>query len=396
MNERVGNEGERTRVALIITELSAGGAEKALVELALRLDPTRFEPVVFTLSGLPRDQENTLAPILARRGIEVVPLDVRGVASAISAIWRLSRLLKRGGFQVAQGFMFHANILGRLAARLARTPVFCAGVRVAERDAPRRLKIDRLFARLCDRWVCVSESVARFTVDVGGIEASRVVTIPNGASTTAGDLADSAAPPLPDGWEASERKAVAVGRLARQKGFDELLSDADSWLLAPRQEKWTLWIFGEGEERESLERIVSEKGLGEVAFLPGWRSDVRRLLEDADLFLLPSRWEGMPNALLEAASLGKACLCRNAEGVAEILGAGAQEQVVESASGPEWRAAAVRLMSDADLRARLGASNRSRAESEFSSSKTARRYEELWTTLLAERAREKRYDDRTA
>ena len=389
MNERSSDEAKRVKVALIITELSAGGAEKALVELALRLDPTRFEPVVFTLSGRERDQENSLAPILAKRGIEVVPLDVRGGASALAAVWRLSRRLKRGGFQVAQGFMFHANILGRIAARLARVPVFCAGVRVAERDAPRRVKLDRLLARLCDRWVCVSELVARFTIDVVGIDPTRVVVVPNGATSTAGDLAERDAPPLPDAWASGGRKAIAVGRLSRQKGFDELLSDAGSWLRDPRARGWTLWIVGEGEERASLERIVAERGLGDVAFLPGWRPDVRRLTSEADLFLLPSRWEGMPNALLEAAALGKACLCRDVEGVAEILGDGAAEQVVGAASGSAWREAALRLTSDAALRARLGEANRARVEREFSPEKTARRYEDLWTSLLEERRKKR-------
>ena len=126
------------RVALLILELSVGGAEKALFQLATKLDRERFSPVVYSLSGRVEDLERSLAPELRARGIEVVEFGLRSALGTPLALWRLRRRLRKDRVAVLQCFMFHANILGRFAGRLAGVPVVCAGIRVAERDAPRR------------------------------------------------------------------------------------------------------------------------------------------------------------------------------------------------------------------------------------------------------------------
>ncbi len=378
----------KIKVALLITELSRGGAEKALLQLATTLDLTRFEPVVFSLSGLARDLENSLVPLFRDAGIETVELGLTGLRNAPSVFRRLTRELKRRQVDVLQSFMFHANIFGRFAGRAAGVPVVCSGIRVAERDAPRRLALDRWTRSLVDAWVCVGEATADFSRTVGRLPGKRVFSIPNGVrvpdeETLEKSIATSDFTWVPEPF-GRRKRIVCVGRLARQKGFDRFLENAASW--APQiANDWEIWIVGDGPEREALRRIVETRGLANVVFFAGWRPNVPEILAGADLFALPSRWEGMPNAALEAASVGKAALCSDVEGVAEILGNDAAPQSCAFDDDKSWRDKILTLTSDAALREELGRRNRNRVAQEFSVESATRKYEALWTRLLTEK-----------
>ncbi|MBQ9799519.1 MAG: glycosyltransferase [Thermoguttaceae bacterium] len=378
----------KIRVAMLITELARGGAEKALLQLATTLDLTRFEPVVFSLSGLARDLENSLVPLFRDAGIETIELGLTGLRNAPSVFRRLTRELRRRQVDVLQSFMFHANLFGRFAGRAAGVPVVCSGIRVAERDAPRRLALDRWTRSLVDAWVCVGEATADFSRTVGRLPKERVLSIPNGVRVpdlesleTTNANADFTWVPEPFG---RRKRIVCVGRLTPQKGFDRFLENAATW--APRiANDWEIWIVGDGPERDALRRIVETNGLANVVFFAGWRPNVPGILASADLFALPSRWEGMPNALLEAASVGKAALCSDVEGVAEIFGNDTTSQICAFDDDKSWRDKILALTNDAALRDELGRRNRNRVAQEFRVESATRKYEALWTRLLAEK-----------
>ncbi len=392
-----GTKDGKIRVAFIIAELAPGGAEKALVHLVLGLDRERFESVVYSLSGRERDRKNSLAPLLRANGIETVELGMRSLWNLPTTFWRLRTLLKRQAPLLAQSFMFHANLIGRFSARAAGVPIVCSGIRVAERDSKIRLSLDRLTKSFVDVWVCVGESTAEFTRVVGKIPASRVVSIPNGVKTvnidgrvrvvTAGNansalsLRDEPTEPLeiipPFGVR---KRLITVGRLSRQKGIDWLLENARKWLTEERSRDWELWIVGDGEEKERLLRIVAAQGLEKDVFFTGWRPDCVDLVERSDLILLPSRWEGTPNVLLEATAVGKPTLCARVEGVEEILG-DSDWQICDWGDVDAWTSKCVKLMDNEDLRIKLGLRNQKRVLNEFTVERTTEKYIRLWKKL---------------
>ncbi len=387
----------RTRVAFLITELAPGGAEKALVHLVLSLDRERFEPVVYSLSGRKIDCVNSLAPLLRANGVETVELGMRSVWELPSTLWRLRTLLKRQAPILTQSFMFHANLLGRFAARAAGVPIVCSGIRVAEHDSKLRLTLDRLTRRLVDVWVCVGEAAAEFTRTVGRIPTSRVVSIPNGVKTmivdgrvrvmTAGfavaslqkEGSDSGSLDVPPGFGVRKR-LIAVGRLTEQKGFDWLLENARKWLTKERASDWELWIVGDGKEKERLLSIVAAQGLQKDVFFTGWRADAGDLVDQSEVFLLPSRWEGTPNVLLEAAATGKPALCARVEGVEEILGM-SDPQICDWGDVDAWASKCVALMENEELRVELGRRNQEHVLKEFTIERTTEEYVRLWTKL---------------
>lgn len=407
-------------VAFCITELAPGGAEKALFQLVAELNRNRFAPTVYAISAKPRDLENSLVPLFRELGVETLNLGAKSARDLPRVFWRLRRELKARQTLILQAFLFHANLLGRFAARAAGVPVVCSGVRVAERDAPRRLKLDRLTRSFCDLWICVGNSVAEFTATVGGIPAEKVVSIPNGVrlrrdvspenggaelvfspadranetasnaekdgvkTNVANDLENAenqrgAFPPEPFG---RRKRILCVGRLTRQKGFDWLLENARRWLTPEVARDWEIWIVGDGEEKDALRQIVERNGLADDVFFAGRRSDAPRLLAESEIFAAPSRWEGMSNALLEAAAAGKPVVCSNVEGVAEILGDSAEPQSCAFGDANAWTEKISALIADEGKRSELGRKNRERVLAEFTVEKAARKYEEIWLKLL--------------
>jgi glycosyltransferase involved in cell wall biosynthesis len=156
-------------------------------------------------------------------------------------------------------------------------------------------------------------------------------------------------------------RLIAVGRLTRQKGFDLLLAAmamAGSRTQAPLQ----LVVAGEGEERQALLARSEELALN-VRFL-GRVTDVRRALLDADIFVMPSRWEGFPNAMVEAMTLGLPVIAARCKGgMEDVLNGSADPCALDFPPGDVTALAdqIVRLAGDAELRSRLGSQGRLRA-----------------------------------
>ena len=147
-----------------------------------------------------------------------------------------------------------------------------------------------------------------------------------------------------------------------------------------RASDWELWIVGDGKEKERLLSIVAAHGLQKDVFFTGWRADVGDLVDQSEVFLLPSRWEGTPNVLLEAAATGKPALCARVEGVEEILGK-SDPQICDWGDVDAWAAKCVALMENEELRVELGRRNQERVLKEFTIERTTEEYVRLWTKL---------------
>ena len=150
---------------------------------------------------------------------------------------------------------------------------------------------------------------------------------------------------------------VTVARLVPQKGIDVLIRALAQTSGAAQD--WTLTLVGDGPEREALERQVLQAGLEEKVHFLGFRSDPQTSLLQAGVFVLPSRYEGMPNALLEAMAVGLAVVVTDASpGPLEVVEAGVSGLVVPSDEPAALADALDRLAAQPQLRERLGAAAR--------------------------------------
>ncbi len=360
---------ELRRVALCITELDSGGAERQFVQLATGLDPTRFEPQVICLAG-----PGPLVAPLEAAGVPVTCLNARGPRD-IGVFGRLRRHLRRTRPDLLQTFLFHANLVGRIAGRAAGVPVIVSGIRVAERRGRWRLRLDRWTDRLVDRHVCVSRAVAEFSATAGGLPRRKLVVIPNGvdaerfAAARPADLTEFGIP-------AGSRTILFVGRLDPQK--DPLRLLAAFRLVAEHAADAHLLVVGDGVLGDELRRRAADEPRVRFA---GWREDVPELMAAAACLALPSRWEGMPNVVLEAMAAGLPVVAAPAEGVAELLEGRPTGRIVRS-EGAEPFADAIRSLLDSPTGTDAVVESQLHVFQEHAFSGVVGRYESLYRDLL--------------
>ena len=370
---------QKLGIALCITDLRLGGAERCLLELATGLDRKRFCPVVYALEPPPEMEQDSCLPALEAADIEVHCLGARASWQFPHVLRNLTRLLAAQRPRIVQTLLFHANIAGRIAARRAGVGVVVSGIRVAEPHRRWRLWADRLTERLVDRHVCVSQSVAEFAHARARLPAEKLVVIPNGVdcrrypARRPADLRGL-------GIQPDHRVVSCVGRLERQKGLPWLIRSAPAWL--GRLPKTELVLVGEGPLRGKLERICRQSGVSDRVHFAGWRGDVAEILAASDLLVLPSAWEGMPNVILEAMASRLPVVATDVAGVRQLLGPAAVDQIVQYGDSDAFAERVIMLMENGRRAAELGGENRSRAEEKFSLAGMVTAYERLWESLL--------------
>ena len=368
---------ETIRLALVITELEVGGAERCLVNLATGLDRRQFSPVVYSLGPQPQPPRQALVDQLRTAEIPTHFIDVRSTWQFPVAVGRLRKLLIAQRPEIIQTFLFHANIVGALAARLRPRPALVHGMRVAD-PARWRLAAERRLNRRVDRVTCVSQSVADFYATWGQIPANKLVVIPNGIEIQAGR--DTPAADLTELGVPAARAAITfVGRLHAQKGLDWLLRIMPQ-VLAERPDV-SLLLVGQGPEQARLESLAASLNLADRVHFAGWRPDVASVLRASRLLVLPSRWEGMPNVVLEAMAAEKPVVSTRAEGVVELLGDAATQQTAAMGDDEDFVRKLVSLLDNPTSAAEIGRRNRQRVTECFSLDRMIQSYQQLYLSL---------------
>lgn len=362
-------------IAFCITDLDVGGAEQCLVNIACGLDRRLWSPHVYCLS-----RRGALVDRLEQAGIGSTCLNWRGWRDA----WRipmLASLLRRSQPVLLQTFLFHANLAGRIAGRLAGVPVIVSGIRVAEKEKHWHLRLERLTRRLVTHHVCVSRDVAAFSFSEARLPPKDVTVIPNGVEVTRFanaqplDNSELGAPP-------DTRWMIAVGRLQPQKGH-QILIDAVAPLLRTHP-GWRLMIVGDGPLRAPLQSQIDRSGCRDQIVLLGFRDDIPRLLKTASLFVLPSLWEGQPNVVAEAIAAGLPVVATDVEGVRfeGLVDSGVNGLIVPAGETAELQRAIATLLDDPRQRKRLAFGSQAVLPIMFTAQKMSEAYSRFYLEMV--------------
>jgi glycosyltransferase involved in cell wall biosynthesis len=276
--------------------------------------------------------------------------------------------------------------VGGVAARLAGRPLVALRLGLRRRP-PDDLKRRLSFGRLSDLVIANSREISEMLRAVPWFDHGKVRVLMNGVETSPVDRAEGRRLVESLGVPPGARAVVAAGRLARMKGFDVLIRAFRAVLDAVPDAR--LVLLGEGGRRRELEDEAARAGVAGAVVFAGHRTDVREVLAGADVFALPSRNEGMANALLEAMSVGAPIVATAVSGTGEAVRDGEDALVVAPEDEEALAAAVVRLLRDRELAARLGASAASRAAARFTYERMAEEIERMLVEALDRAAAER-------
>lgn len=360
-------------IDFLITGLGLGGAETQLVRLVTNLDRARWRPRLISM----------LEPLyfltdLAAADVPVVSLGMEPGRPSLRALLRMIRLLRKRRPQVLVCFLFHANLLGRIAGKLVGVPVIISSIRSQNFGGRWRERALRLTDWLGALTTTNSEAVAQQLIRRKVVPPGRLRVVPNALAADA-FWSDSSTQGLPQ--DRAGFTWLAVGRLEEAKDYPTLLQ---AFALVRRQHQQVrLRIAGDGQLHAALAALAAELGLGNGVEFLGLRRDVGGLLQNVDGFVLSSKQEGLPNVIMEAFAAGKPVVSTAVGGAPELVQEGQSGFLVPPGKPTALADAMLRLMDLPDeVRAEMGRTGRASMQARFSLTAVVAHWEHLCLDLL--------------
>jgi glycosyltransferase involved in cell wall biosynthesis len=343
-----------------------GGADLALSHLLASLDGA-VEAIVVGVSGEIAERIAAARPATA---VGVVPRpqsgsDVRSLVAHVKAVRAFAPDVLHASLASPWSCQYAIA-----AAAIAKTPAVVAVYQLPRPALSGRQRLTkRLTCRAVDRHVGVGERTSREVEQLLNLDPGSVRTIHNGVP----DVRIERPMPRP----APGPIVGTIGRLEEQKGFDVLVR---SLMDVP---DCTLVVVGDGSERQALETLARDLGVDRRVVWAGWNDDPRAWLPAFDVWVLPSRFEGFPLALLEALLAESAVVATDVGSVAEVVRDDETGLLVPPEDAGALAAAMRRLLRDEALRSRLGAGGRRLVLERFTADHMARSFSALYGELLA-------------
>ena len=351
----------RLRILVVIKGLGFGGAERLLADTVASGDRKSFDyEVAYVLAAA-----GGMAPLIEADGTPVHTLGAGGNGD-LRWMGRLRDLLRRGHYDVVHFHLPYTASLGRLVVAsmpaAARPAVVYTDHSLWNKMAVVVRALNRATVRRDDAMIVVSDAAhrslpralrAKARVLVHGVDLSQADALLDRRDEVRAEVRREFA--VAD----DDVLVVSVANLRPEKGYDVLL-DA-SRLLLDRELPVRIVAVGEGELEEAMAARHAGLGLGDRFTFAGQRSDVLRILAGADVFVLASRQEGLPVVLMEATSVGLPIVATAVGGVPQVLTDGVDGLVVPPGDPAALADALARVVSDPELRDRLGAAAKARS-----------------------------------
>jgi glycosyltransferase involved in cell wall biosynthesis len=332
---------------------------------------------------------------ISAAGIAVNPVDLRRRISPLADLAALAALVRH--FRAVRPHLVHthtpkANLLGRLAARLAGVPVVVAtehGFYFYGMNGFRR----RFWAWLA--WLGARWSDRIFLINAEDMETARREGIcrPGQSIHLAGGVGVDLDRFVPDSSVAAARAALSlpvdalvvgmVGRLTFEKGYDDFFRAAVTVHQALPQARFLVVGPADSQEEAEFRHLVESLGLAAVVTFAGMRTDMPAIYPAMDLVCLPSRREGLPVVLMEAAAMGLPSVASDIRGCRDVLDDGVTGLLTPPDDAKSLAAAILALLADPKRRQRMGQAARRRAEAMFDQRLVFARVESEYRRLLA-------------
>ena len=360
----------KRRIILIIDNLTRGGAQRQAFFLAKGLGERGHKVLVLALND-DADSHN-VASMASVAEVEVIGKLRLGLGLGPIGLWLRLRAWRP---DVILTMLEFSDLLGRIAAHLYGRGSVVTSIR--GRNLHKRawwLWLDRWTMGWADRVVFNSNAIVRGGQEREGVRPEQVCVITNGIEVS--DVNTKPVDRKTIGIRAGARILLTVGRLSPEKRFDTLL---EAIALLPADVD--LLVAGTGPLRSALGEQASGLGLAERIHFLGLRGDVPALLALAEVFVLPSAWEGMPNVVMEGMAAGCPVVATRIDGNVELLPDSSYGWLVEPGQPAQLAAALAEALGDRSEAQQRARRAKARALAEYSVDQMVRRYEALFDQL---------------
>lgn len=363
---------QQTAIAVVMTSFDGGGTEHQMIELVRRLDRARWRVHLACLHarGAWQVRAAEAAPI------SEFPISGFGRPDTYRQALAFARWCSRHGIEVVHATDLYTNIFALPAAAFARVRV-----RIGSR---RGLNTDRTAAHLamqraafkCAHAVVANSRAIADRLRVDGMSPDKVSVIANGLDLDAFS---------PAGPRPIRRRVLVVANLRPEKGYDVLIEAAARVLSRYPDARFE--CVGSGPALPELERQIAARGVEHAFTMAGRQDDVPARLAAADIFVLPSRTESMPNSVLEAMAAGLPVVASAVGGVPEIIRDGHTGLLCAAGDAAALAERLCRLMEDPGFADALGARARQEAHARYSFARMVQAFDSLYVRELAARGR---------
>jgi glycosyltransferase involved in cell wall biosynthesis len=369
------------RLAYVIKSMGVGGSQTHLTQVLRFLDRSRFDPVLYCLSG-----EGALLDTVRSLGVPVMApaarLGFKGPALLLR-IAALARAFHQQRADIVHNYLLRANLVGSLGARLARVPV----VLCSKRGCHERRGFALVSAKIGNRLAhCVSvnaRAVREFVHANEGCAREKMIVIPSGIDTTRFRPLPGADCKAQFGLPANKPIVGAVTRMRVVKGVEEFIRGMR--LLRDTRPDVHAVMVGEVTLDEKLQSLVRSLRLEDHLTLLGPCRNMPEVYSTFDVFVLSSHGEGMSNALLEAMAMEKPVVATDVGGTGEVV-RHRQSGLLVPAKEPAALASAINEVLSHRARAlEMGRTGRRIVEEVFSAQAMVRRMEHLYFELAVRR-----------
>lgn len=373
---------QNLKIVLLIDSLVSGGAQRQLVELALNLDKTRYEPIVCVYHNIPE-----LRPDLDNAGIPVVLIEKKSKLD-IRFLLGLIGFFRRVRPDIIHAYLNNASFWARITGRISGVKRIITSERNLDiHFSPFRVFAEKILQHISNAIVVNAEAIKSLLVTRLGVSQAKIHVIYNGVDADKfvqpGPAAMMALRNLLD-WREGDCVLSLPGRLAPQKNHLCLIKAVQS--LRDDRIK-VLFVGNETGGAEYKKMIVSQvhaRGLDAQVFFAGRQEDMAAVYAVSNVVILPSLWEGLPNVVLEAMAAGRPVIASTIADNARIVQHGVTGYLFPSDDDKALAecVAAVRSLSNQALE-EMGATGRASVLANFSMSTMVRAYERLYD-LVAE------------
>lgn len=365
------------KVMLLAVGLGVGGTETHILELASRIDRSRFDVTVCSLKA-----GGSIAEELRARGVKVVSLNGAGKLD-LRVLVRLLNVLRTERPDIIQAFLIWANVAARVCGRILRAfPVISS----YHDEVVSEGRVVRVLDRLTLTWtravVCCSEAVRTSVESRIGVKSGRCTIIPFGVDVARFEHA--AASTREDlGLRQGGSVIGVVCRLVEpKKGLTILLQALGELGRRHGRPPCQLVVIGDGPARRELEQLRDQLGLSSWVVFVGERRDIPQILRSLDMFVLPSLYEGFGIAILEAMAAGKPVIATRVGGIPEFVVSGETGILVEPGDDRALADAIERLLADPEQAKQMGMRGHDRVLRRYGISDVVRRHEQVYESCL--------------